>query len=829
MMDQRIGSVAVAKGRFALTLLSVLLILLASVGRVAASAPPAPTPLSPANGTSVLVPFTLSWSAVSDPSGIAGYNWQVSPSSSMTPVILHNSTNGATQDTASGLAPGTYFWQVQAVNGAFVQGAWSNPQSFTVTGSGPDEPGTPTLNPPNGYNTFHPMEYFTFTWNAVPGAATYQLDFATDPNFPTVSEIHFDNIAGTSYTTAFGDSITGNFYASVRAVTSTGILGVRSNLQPFSVLFNNPLPAAPNPLGPADGATVNLPATISWTNVPNPQPSGYILEVATDSGFSNIEYVNNQISGSSWTITSLTPGTKFWHVRSEQGDSAPGVPALTAWSATQSFTVPSAPPQVTSLTVASATPSSGFNETFSIQLTTAAPAGGAIINMTSSDPTAAPVPATVTMPAGFAFDQFTFQIGSVSTPTPVTLTASLNGTSASANLTVEPPALKSLTVGPATITGGAQPQITVMLSGNAPAGGLTVNLSSNSPAATPPASVTVQAGSLSAVLNLPTSAVTSNTAVVITASANGVSLQSQLTLTPQIAPASLTLNPATTGSSTSGSTGVVTIASAAPSDTQIFLTSSNPSVATLPATVTVPQGSTTGGFSIQTIVVNTTTNVTITATGAGVSKSAVLTVVPPGSAGPSVTSLVLNPASLTGGSTSQGTVLLSSAAPSGGLAVTLSSSNTAVATVPAGVTVPAGATSTTFTVNTKAVTASTNVTISASGGGGSTSTQMTVSPASSSSVTLSSLTLKDTSISGGNGTEGVVNLSAAAPSGGVAVTLSSSNSSAASVPSSVTVQAGQTNAKFNISTQKVSSNTSVTISGSYNGAVKSASLTVLVK
>ena len=84
-------------------------------GGVAAAAPPAPTPLSPSNGASVTVPFTISWNAVSDPNGIVAYNWEVSNSSSMSPVILHNSTTGTiTQDTVSGLANGTYFWHVQA-------------------------------------------------------------------------------------------------------------------------------------------------------------------------------------------------------------------------------------------------------------------------------------------------------------------------------------------------------------------------------------------------------------------------------------------------------------------------------------------------------------------------------------------------------------------------------------------------------------------------------------------------------------------------------------------------------------------------------------------
>jgi len=109
----------------------------------APSGPPAPSALAPANGAQVTVPFSISWSAVSDPSGIVAYNWQFSPSSTFSPVIEQNSTSGQTQDTVFGLANGTYFWRVQAVNGSFQQGAWSTPRSFTVTGANAGEPGSP--------------------------------------------------------------------------------------------------------------------------------------------------------------------------------------------------------------------------------------------------------------------------------------------------------------------------------------------------------------------------------------------------------------------------------------------------------------------------------------------------------------------------------------------------------------------------------------------------------------------------------------------------------------------------------------------------------------
>lgn len=96
-----------------------------------------------------------------------------------------------------------------------------------------------------------------------------------------------------------------------------------------------------------------------------------------------------------------------------------------------------------------------------------------------------------------------------------------------------------------------------------------------------------------------------------------------------------------------------------------------------------------------------------------------------------LSSLTLNPSSVTGGNSSQGTVTLSGPAPSGGTAVALSSGNTGVARVPASVTVAAGVTSASFTVTTSAVTASTAVTLSASSGGVTRTATLNVNPSQS--------------------------------------------------------------------------------------------------
>lgn len=81
-----------------------------------------------------------------------------------------------------------------------------------------------------------------------------------------------------------------------------------------------------------------------------------------------------------------------------------------------------------------------------------------------------------------------------------------------------------------------------------------------------------------------------------------------------------------------------------------------------------------------------------------------------------LSALSLSPGTVKGGASSQGTVTLTGPAPATGVRVNLASSNTAVSTVPSGITVPAGATSAVFTVQTKRVRSNTSVTISATAG-----------------------------------------------------------------------------------------------------------------
>jgi hypothetical protein len=91
--------------------------------------------------------------------------------------------------------------------------------------------------------------------------------------------------------------------------------------------------------------------------------------------------------------------------------------------------------------------------------------------------------------------------------------------------------------------------------------------------------------------------------------------------------------------------------------------------------------------------------------------------------------------------------------------------------------------------------------------------------------TLSTLSLNPSSVTGGTPSQGTVTLSAPAPTAGVSVSLSSGNTSAATVPATVNILGGNTSATFSINTSSVSSSTPVVITATYQGS-QTATLTV---
>ncbi len=285
-----------------------------------------------------------------------------------------------------------------------------------------------------------------------------------------------------------------------------------------------------------------------------------------------------------------------------------------------------------------------------------------------------------------------------------------------------PVPLSTLSMSPTSVLGGYSSQGTVTLSGAAPSGGVVVSLSSDTPSvADVPATVMVPAGGTSATFMITTFPVAGSTSLAITAD-DGVNQKTEvLTVTPPALNA-LSISP-TSIVGGSSSQGTVTLSGAAPNGGSVVLLSCDNPVASVPASITVPAGSTSTSFTITTTAVAGPTSATITAVYGGITKTGVLTVTPS-----AVSSLSMSQTSVLSNDSAEGTVTLIGAAPSGGSVVLLSSNNASVASVPASITVPAGSTSATFTITTYQVAGSTPVTITANYGSIMTAT-ITVIPA----------------------------------------------------------------------------------------------------
>jgi hypothetical protein len=173
----------------------------------------------------------------------------------------------------------------------------------------------------------------------------------------------------------------------------------------------------------------------------------------------------------------------------------------------------------------------GRSATGTVVLVDPAPAGGAVVTLSSSNPAAATVPPSVTVAAGSSSATFTVTTSPVTVTSGITITAVLVVTR-TASLTIVPsPTVTALAITPPSVVGGQPASGTVTLSGPAPAAGSTVTLVSSSPFAVVPSTLAVAPGASSAVFPVATTAPGVDAAVVVTASLNGISQTAPLTVT----------------------------------------------------------------------------------------------------------------------------------------------------------------------------------------------------------------------------------------------------------------------------------------------------------
>ncbi len=447
----------------------------------------------------------------------------------------------------------------------------------------------------------------------------------------------------------------------------------------------------------------------------------------------------------------------------------------------------------------------------------------------------------ITVPEGqasVAFEIDTSGVGTVSFPQ---ITASLLGVGKTQTLTVTLASLLSLTFDNSTVAGGTDVTGTVTLNGQA-TGPFIVNLTSSDPTFSfdtgnsPTNQLVFKQGDTFKTFTIHTPYKPTSTQTVITANrpAQGNYPDESISNTLFIKASDLTeftIDPTTVpGGGTSQ--GTVIIGNAAPAGGVVIkIATSDASVATVPATVTIPAGATSAIFTINTIVIPTDKSAVITASRGPVSISRTLTVT-----GVSF-GISVNPGSVVGGpsGTSTGTITLPAPAPAGGLTFTLNTSDAAVANFGSGpgsgvVTVAAGAKTATFTIFTAPPsTVSEDVTISATlpggtlGGTGSESTILTVR-----SVGVLSIAFKPNILSGRaprNKTICTITLDGPASADGL-ITLTNSVKSILNVPASVAVKQGATTVSFSCTANIPSRTLSTIVTATFGGASAAAGVVV---
>jgi uncharacterized protein (TIGR03437 family) len=377
--------------------------------------------------------------------------------------------------------------------------------------------------------------------------------------------------------------------------------------------------------------------------------------------------------------------------------------------------------------------------------------------------------------------------------------------------------LSALTLSPASIIAGNTVTGTVSLNAVARFGGFSVSLADNGLGVSTPLSVLIPAGQTSATFTATTDPIANNT-VTVTASAGSYSQSAAIQIypanTPQLTGLSFSVAAIQGGQSTTGTlslSGPVGLAGGT-----VNLTSSNPTVVQVPATVALSFGNSSASLNVATAGVTSQQSASITATFANSTAAATLSV------NPAVT-ITLSPAAVVGGSPATGTISLAQA-PTANANVNLQSSDSKAASVPASVIVLAGQLSASFTVSTSNVTAPVAIVITAAYAAASATGTLTINPAGL--PTPVSLTLSPATVTGGNTSTGTVTISAPAPAAGLVVNLSTNNPFVAQIPAFVVVTSGQTGATFTVTTPTLSASQTATITAAAGGVSQSATLTV---
>jgi hypothetical protein len=265
----------------------------------------APKLLSPIDTTVnwPATPLLLRWTAV--PHAV-NYAVEIATSPALSNLVYGPTrVQGPDYAFPSVLAPGTYYWAVQPVDAAGHLGVRSAVRSFTWAWPSNTTLTESDVSPDATY------EEPSFSWTPIAGAASYEVQVATDPSYPT-NAIILDStgVLGTSYTPAkfFPNHTT--LYWRVRARDAHGDAGLWNTGQQFTETFDPSTPSIPNlhvvtPTGSVDdGDIADQDPIVRWSPVPG--ASEYTVTATSWASGTGCDF--NDAKSITTPTTAWTPG-----------------------------------------------------------------------------------------------------------------------------------------------------------------------------------------------------------------------------------------------------------------------------------------------------------------------------------------------------------------------------------------------------------------------------------------------------------------------------------------------------------------------------------------
>lgn len=279
-----------------LSLCTLMVLVMASGVQKAKAAPPAPVPITPAQGSTVTNP-TFSWQAAS---GAVKYEVEMGPQSNPTSVIWTTQTPNLAITPADGalMVNGQLYWRVRAFDSANAPGPWSSRINFTKHIPAPN-----LVSPADA----QAVAVLGFEWEPADSAVYYRVELADSAAFTNVVATY------TTYNTSQSPTNTlphGTYYWRVTGMDADDHPGTPSAARSFTK--NNPPPTI---IYPINGMGLVIPA-FGW----QASAGAVIYQVEVSSSPSIVPVEETYTTFNSLLIPKDTLPNGAWYARAKGMD-----------------------------------------------------------------------------------------------------------------------------------------------------------------------------------------------------------------------------------------------------------------------------------------------------------------------------------------------------------------------------------------------------------------------------------------------------------------------------------------------------------------------------